>query len=211
MNQMLILIKNRLKENRYRCRPWASDGIQVFLKDCLRPVDRNPVWIPTNPITFFLLLLSFPSPTFKTRPFWLLLLLPLSHITFTDLDLLVRHLYCWLGWRSETSPKMNPERPNRRQNPTSKTVGLTVEGGWRAWKSLGDEGIVLLFQIEGETLENLGFVEVLQEKGTAIGGRERELWVWADASVIGRYCYWSAVWITEISILKGQLHFLFYF
>lgn len=40
---------------------------------------------------------------------------------------------------------MKPESPNTRQKQMIRTVDLRPAGGWRAWKNLGDEGIVAQF------------------------------------------------------------------
>lgn len=37
---------------------------------------------------------------------------------------------------------MKPERPKTRQKEMIRTVDRRPEGGWRAWKNLGEEGIV---------------------------------------------------------------------
>lgn len=54
------------------------------------------------------------------------------------------------------SPTANPTIPMRRQAETTKTVDLRVEGDERAWKNLGDDGIVLEMKVK-----ILGFIHFI--------------------------------------------------
>lgn len=140
--KLRLISVNAEKQNRYRWRPWRSDGIQVWRRERRRPTDPNPVWIPTNPMTLcrfgspsipFAFAFAFPSPA------------PRSHTTRTVLGSAFEHLLGDMpGPRIATSPNMNPENPISRQLARIRTVDLRGDGDARccAWKNLGEEGIV---------------------------------------------------------------------
>lgn len=144
--KLRLISVNTEKWNRYRWRPWRSDGIQVWRRERRRPPDPNPVWMPTNPIT----LCRFGSPPI---PFAFPSPAPRSHTTRTVLGSAFEHLFGEMpGPRIATSPNMNPENPIRRQPPRIRTVDLRGDGDDRccAWKNLGEEDMVVKHKEKNE-------------------------------------------------------------
>lgn len=124
--------------NQYRRSPSGSDGIHVFLSACLRPVDPNPVWIPTNPITLCLL----PSP--PPAPFLFPATSQTTRTVFGGAFVKqLRPVNRRAGNRIAASPNVNPAIPIAREVKTIRAVDRRVASEGRAWNSLRGDCIVV--------------------------------------------------------------------
>lgn len=109
-----------IKKNRYRWRDWWSEGNQVFLKDCLRPTDPNPVWIPTKPITLcrWLETWSWLPVTAAAAE--------CSQTTLTDLGLELRQRFPWKGRKKIKAAMMQRKRADRMRDLRDKEKEATL-------------------------------------------------------------------------------------